>query len=299
MGDGTENQTPGNAQAKVNAGTTYGPEPLRYRDYLTPAEIDLHFQNNENILKFAEAIDSHLREAALADTVTWDQYTSQYSDPMTGWTPDPLPNPGAAAHAGQWIAAEEAKIAAEIAKVRTEFAALAHALTDGREKYVQAVGWVAAEQQPEAWQYAEGIPAASGGEMIVNKYESTMADYEAMKQGFAYQTTREFWVDFGKAALLFVAEEVATSMVVSPIGAALKRAGKVAHWAYKGLKKLPYAQAIALRYGRLSAKTKGVLDRIRLRTRHVDPADVKKDGKAVDGSKSNQKTKPCPAGTGC
>ena len=253
---GTDSSAKGNASAQVHAGTTIEPTPGKFKNELTKEELALHLEYNENIIALQEKIS----------TVADDEN-----------------NPDAQSFAAIW----EAEIDQELEKVQIEYRALATALDEGRNEFVEAVPIANAAQQTWAGNEFEGSDLRSTEEVYASRtvevYERTWAQYKMIESGFAHHTRMEY----AKFGAELIAIEVMTAGV-GKVFSALKYSTRLA----SALRRMTYSEQMATRFSKLSAKAKEAgqraLDRV-FRRRKIDP----QDGNTAKTSTASKITNAC------
>lgn len=263
----------GNASARVSVSTSDESDTQTFRKYLEPSEIDLHFENNVEILALLEEVDRMRDEIAY--------FGNQSNFEMEGvWVADQRAE-NLREDYDDFVVDIERKIEAEISEVKAEFHDLAEALTRGRTDYDAAVAIVGQGFRPSFAQI-EGLDpdnALTGEEMRASDdiwdYELMLKQYELLKLGYAINTSRE--------VLGAIAEEVAIGLVEDALLAGAGKALKLGQLV-KAIKMSRPAQAIAARFSRLSNSAKGVLARVRGRVRAREASTKGPHGETVEGN---------------
>lgn len=333
MNDTTKSGATGNAAAQVNAGTAPWPEKYTFALFLTPAELKLHYDNNEDIIGLYEKLHDALsiidRARYMENPYTSVPYQKGYVDtpfgrfsrPNDPRYPELYNYTQELAKSFEGIEAKiEAQIIAELEEVQAEFRSLAVQLQEGYETARKARDTFNAnhalheQKLDEAYQRRSGIRGAkrppgwntdlplTNEEYAYQKAKRTLSDYDLLierynllKRGFAITS----WKDRLEGFLAAVAEEVVTEIATLGLGKVIKAAKltKYVADAASGVRKMKYVDMLAerVKWATSHPKVKEFVRKLK-----GDPPEVRKmpgDPKGPSVTKSPEKptTRPCAA----
>lgn len=278
----------GNASARVSVSVSDESDTQTFRKYLESSEIDLHFQNNVEILALVEQIDRMNEEIAhFGNSSNFEMEGAWVADQRAQNLRDDYDD---------FVANIERQIEAEIAKVKAEFHDLAEALTRGRTDYEAAVAIVGRGFRPSMAQITGEFPDITGetpdltgpelrAAGTVENYELFLKQYELIKQGYAHNTSMEIVGALTKEVTIGLVEDA----LLLGAGKAL-RIGKLIH----AIKMSRPAQAIAVRYSRLTQPARDALERVRARVRGPDRPTKGPHGETIEGPAPKRAQDSCP-----
>lgn len=284
----------GNASARVSVSTSDESDTQTYRKYLEPSEIDLHFENNVEILALAERIKDRLAEISRFEDASNNQYDLE-GGATADWAAEAYTK-----EFDDFVADIEILMEAEIAEVKAEFHDLAEALTRGRTDYDAAVAIVGKGFRPSMAQITGEFPdpynpdadltgAERRAATVVEDYELMERQYTLIKGGYAHNTDTE--------VVLALTEDVAMGLVEDALLVGAAKALKVGEF-LKAVRMSRPAQAIAARFRRVTGKAKDALNRVRARVRARETSTKGPHGETVEGKYAKYVDESCP-GVAC
>jgi len=296
----------GNATAQLYSFAAADPEENPFEDELSEEQIDRHFYFNDDILTWAERIDSRIQEMQRRDLIGENGLPIPTRDDSLGEGDNGLPRFPRTITREAEIAGFEAeirnfeeRILAELVIVRDEYRDKAAALERRRELFTQDYEMYLGQIQrmsEENVRYSEmGLPPPNSEAAMTNvngstyvhirSYESTYGDYRLLEEGFSITTAREAFMNFVWGGATLVAVEIITGGVAKfviigarslTVVAGATRVGQVsARIAGQA------AAIMAARYNALSNAAKIRLDRLR-RTKRVDEPERPSDNGVAD-----------------
>lgn len=284
----------GNASARVSVSTSDESDTQTYRKYLEPSEVDLHFENNVEILALAERISERLAEISRFEDASNNQHDLE-GGALAGWTAETYTK-----EFDDFVADIERLMEAEIAEVKAEFHDLAEALTRGRADYNAATAIVGVGFRPNMAQITGEFPdpynpdadltgAERRAATVVADYELMERQYALIKGGYAHNTATE--------VVLALTEGIAIGLVEDAVLVGAGKALKIAE-IIKAVRMSRPAQAIAARYSRLTGAARNALNRVRARVRARETSTKGPHGETVEGKYIRYADENCP-GVAC